>query len=343
MPEYLQHFGVINELMIFGGIQNLRPSVVCYRFGSPSPIILEGLYANNNSLLRIELDEGEGSIIVYFTNDSKKKSASLTARVYDAAGVLQRDIVLQPSKDYHLLSARLVKSEEATVMVGTFGVSRRQLASGIFLARLHSDGSQVINYYDFTRLKHFFDYMAPRQRERMERRIRAKRARGKEGLYATHAVLREMMAVDDGYMLNIECFSQEGAQPGLHDLWSENLKYSHAAVIHFGADALIRSDLVFDLQHQSNNQDRQQLYCVKHPAGLRCVSTKEDSIYIQSTTPQRQGNVQITPSIKLPTGANADWSSHLEHFMHNKLLVYGTVKADGMRRIFFLNTLKIVD
>jgi hypothetical protein len=106
----------------------------------------------------------------------------------------------EPQKrvDNVLQAARLTPGDTLSkLLVGTFGYRTSVFAKGLYTSGLTGD----INYHDFSKLNHFFDYLGPRAQRRMKAKLARQEAKEKPLVLRYRMLLHPVMPHPQGYAL----------------------------------------------------------------------------------------------------------------------------------------------
>ncbi len=363
-PLELSDFEVVGNTLVFGGISNKLPTIVIYKFGYLTPIVLQGLFNEKTQILQIEIDDDLKllNVLVSFkTNDNRK---SLSLKSYDESGELIKNINLQPSNEYSLLFGKTVKLDrEAELIVGTYARKRSDLSRGIFLARISKDGDQVINYYNYADLKNFFNYMKARKQKRVEERIKRRKIKGKKNKFNYRLLVHEVVERDGKFIMVGEAFYPKYSQVSYYGGFGsygnrygsvfDGYTYTHAVVLGFDR----RGRLLWDNSFEINDVESYTLDQFVH------ISMSDDDIaliYIYENeirTKNIEGNEilegktfdELKLSFEDDVVRNSnDVYGKLEKWYDGNLFVYGVHKIKNLndgavilnRKVFFINKIR---
>jgi hypothetical protein len=91
----------------------------------------------------------------------------------------------------------------------TIGSQKGPYSQGIYLTKINDDEITETKFYDFTDFKNFFGFLAPKQRERQEKKVADKKEKGKDLKLSHRMLVHEVIEQDDKYILVAEAFFPE--------------------------------------------------------------------------------------------------------------------------------------
>jgi hypothetical protein len=134
-------------------------------------------------------------------------------------GQLLNSEFVQTESERSLLTAQLSPPEDTTtrLLAGTYGLRDMRYAQGLFATDLTArastaaTGRPALRFYDFKRLRHFFDYLNPTREARLHERTARREAREASPLHwHFHLLLHELLPQPDGgYTLVAEVYTQQ--------------------------------------------------------------------------------------------------------------------------------------
>ena len=254
----LTEFEVLGNRLIFGGITNSLPTIICYEFGKTRPQVLPGFFSEKTQLQHLEIDDKLRILNVLVSFRTKDGLNSLSLKSFDENGDIIKNINLQPSNERSLLYGRTVKLDRnAELIVGTYSKRKSDISRGIFLARISEDGDQIINYYNYADLKNFFSYMKAGRQKRVEERIKRRKIKGKKNKFNYRLLVHEVVERDGKYIMVGEAYYPKYSQTSYYGGYTrshygnsfDGYKYTHAVV--FGFDR--RGRLLWDNSFEIND------------------------------------------------------------------------------------------
>ena len=258
----LTEFEVVGNTLIFGGYTNSIPTMIIYKFGNIQAKVLPGLFNDKSKIQHLETNDELKLINVLTTQRLTEGKRTLTYKSYDEDGEMVKNILLQPSDEKSLLFGRAIALDtDVDLIVGTYTRKRSEMSRGIFLARIDSDGQQIINYYNYADLKNFFSYMKAKRQKRVAKRIERRKIKGKKNKFNYHLLVHQIAEWQGKFIMVGEAFYPKYTQSSYfggynnyaygnnYSMGFEGYKYTHAVV--FGFDR--RGRLIWDNSFEIND------------------------------------------------------------------------------------------
>ncbi|MBA9076814.1 hypothetical protein [Rufibacter quisquiliarum] len=169
---------------------------------------------------------------------------------------------LQPRDiDNNLQPARLTPGDTLSkLLIGTFGYRTTIFSKGLFTGDLAGN----LKYYEFSQLKHFFEYTTPGRQKRLREKFAKREAKGKPMILRYRLLLHPLMPHPQGYALVGEIYypqyNNNGyTSPGPSDFGngpftrrvSEGFRFSHAIACVFDRQGNLIWDNAFKLQNKT--------------------------------------------------------------------------------------------
>lgn len=92
------------------------------------------------------------------------------------------------------------------IITGTYSSKRASSSDGMYFSIVEDERISSINYYNFTDLDNFLNYLPERKQEKIERKKKRKEDRGKELKLSYWLAAHNIIEVNDGYMFLAEAY-----------------------------------------------------------------------------------------------------------------------------------------
>lgn len=159
-----------------------------------------------------------------------RKSRLLLKRLTDRGQLVSSELV-QTESERSLITAQLSPPQDtaARLLMGTYSLRDPTFAQGLFATDLRptagTSAKPALRFYDFLRLKHFFDYLKPSRQARLRQRTERRVARAVPPLrWHYRLLLHELLPQPDGgYVLVAEVYyphyryNNYGGYPGAYN------------------------------------------------------------------------------------------------------------------------------
>ncbi len=271
---------------------------------------------------------------------------------------------VQPQMEFRsentLQSARLAPGDTLNkVLVGTFGHRRYTFSKGLFSSSLVGN----LRYFDFSKLKHFFEYLSPRRARRIKAKFARREAKGKPVLLRPRLLLHPVMPHPQGYAMVGEIYypqyksgplnlyssiygSGQDKQPSEQEL-IEGYQFTHAIACVFDHEGNLLWDNSFRLKNETYPELMSKVTPGVSPAGnITLVYPEEEYVRYKTLRP----NVSISDEEKVEVRLQADseklYASNEEGIIHwygSNFIAYGFQRikpAHGQdRTVFYLQSM----
>ncbi|MBC6696780.1 hypothetical protein [Hymenobacter sp. BT190] len=131
-----------------------------------------------------------------------------------AGGALLTSEFVQAESERGLISAQIspaTDSAEGRLLAGTYTLRDPRYSQGLFAADLTagvnpSGSRRSLRFYDFSNLKHFFDFMSPNRASRLRQRSEKMRAADRVLRLRYRTLMHDLVPFEDGYVMVAEIY-----------------------------------------------------------------------------------------------------------------------------------------
>ncbi|OGX86684.1 hypothetical protein [Hymenobacter glacialis] len=150
----------------------------------------------------------------YVLSQTNGRKSRLLLKQLTEQGQLVSSEFVQAESDRSLITAQLTPPQDTTarLLMGTYSLRDPNYAQGLFATDLRATAGTgtkpPLRFYDFLRLKHFFDYLKPARRAKLRERTERRVARSVPPLrWRYRLLLHELLPQPDGgYVLVAEVY-----------------------------------------------------------------------------------------------------------------------------------------
>lgn len=145
-------------------------------------------------------------------SQSNGYKARLQLKQLSAAGQLLTSEFVQTESERGLITAQVSLGDSTDrLLAGTYTLRDPRYSQGLFSADLTAGTTptgvrQSLRFYDFTRLKHFFDYLKPARAARIRQRSEQRRATDRQLRLRYRLLVHDLLPSPDGYVLVAEIY-----------------------------------------------------------------------------------------------------------------------------------------
>ncbi len=260
----VQQFRVMNNRAYLGGYYRNRPVVMQFTFFNETVKVLPGLYVNNLEISSMETDKAHDEVHVLV--HSLKRNCQFSIRTYSPDGKPLRTVDFDGS-EHSLISGKLLPlSADESILIGNYSTDCTPYSQGIYVTRIrHTDGGRLvpeaIQYIAFSDLKNFFNYLKPRQQERMRSRVGKRREQGREYRFHYRLLVHEPVPTPAGLTLVAEVYYPQYRGTnlpyntgGMLRQYLEGYRYTHAFVCSFDQSGKLLWDNCLPIKELTNSR-----------------------------------------------------------------------------------------
>jgi hypothetical protein len=209
-------FKAINQGIFIAGMISNTPVVLYSNLTQRSIRVLPVAAPKSQiEIQAMELDTVNKSVNITFVS-TRSKNYQLLVQSFDENGQRISQFGLDPQEEFAMMNGRLnAVSDSAQLMLGTYGYkstigsSRGPTSQGIYWTTVVNDEVIDMKMHSFTDFKNFFNFLKPRQKERMEKRIETRKEKGDDLRLDYRMLLHNIIQSGDQYILVAEAFNPE--------------------------------------------------------------------------------------------------------------------------------------
>jgi len=252
------------DVVILGGNINSRSVILMYTFSDLKGFVLPGFYSERSNLLQIFTDSDDDLVRIITSERRIDNSYGINVRAFNTYGKLVFRKDLRAPEGLSFTDARIVGTKnESELLGGSFsGTTRLESSKGLFVTDLDKDLDEDIEYYYFTELDNFFNYMKEKKRNRIKKRIKRKKIKNQKLKLSykiqVHDIIRQEdqnILIGEAYYLTFNQYDKSGhgaypVDPKLLQLRIDNgffdgFKFTHAVLLSFDNDGKVLWDNSF--------------------------------------------------------------------------------------------------
>jgi hypothetical protein len=200
------HFSVLKNKAVFGGYMMKEPTLLMYDLTNESTKVIPGTFLMKEELMDVRNNSNDTFNALFIERDSKS-IRKLIVRTYDPNGVQLVDDIIPIDEDKTIIeaiSSTLVRDE--LVVMGTWTYGGSKSAAGIFSVMVVPFNEQKVNYYDFTELNHFLDYLKPKKAAKVKANADWRKSVGKSPEFRAHLYPIKIEESKEGFSLLAEVY-----------------------------------------------------------------------------------------------------------------------------------------
>jgi hypothetical protein len=152
------------------------------------------------------LDESK-EIVLYIKATPNKKTSDVYMLRTDETGKRKSLINISSNTDAFILSATTsVLEANNYIFTGTYSKERSGYAQGFYFSKSVNGKMDYISFFPFVDMKNFFSYLSKKQKDKIEKKIEKKKAKGKDVDVNYQMVIHDLVVQKDGYLVIGECY-----------------------------------------------------------------------------------------------------------------------------------------
>lgn len=236
----IEQFVVLQSKAFIGGKFNDRPVVVMFSFFDYTSKVLPEVHSNNLAISQLDVDEHGGFLYLMLKND---RNCQFIVKKYSYEGKLIKSFSLG-NRDTTPISGEVLNiDKEHPILMGNYADGCSLFALGFYVQPLNEDSK--IQYINFADLDNFFSFMNAKREEKIKRKIKERKQKGKDVKLRYRLYLHEIKPTNEGWLMIAEVFYPEYKSPSTmagYGTWRNyrigkdvynNFRYSHAIVCGF--------------------------------------------------------------------------------------------------------------
>lgn len=146
-------------------------------------------------------------VALYIKAMPDKRTSDVYMLRTDELGKRKSLINISSKTDAFILSATTsVLETNNYVFSGTYSKENNGYAQGFYFSKSANGKMDYISFFPFVDMKNFFSYLPKKQKEKIEKKIEKKKAKGKDVDVNYQMVLHDLLVQKDGYVVIGECF-----------------------------------------------------------------------------------------------------------------------------------------
>ncbi|RNI25918.1 hypothetical protein [Rufibacter latericius] len=308
--------------------------------------LLPAVYGMEDDLGEFRVDTLTHAVEFVVAESNGWRSRVQTKRLNSKGDVIGTYFI-QPPMDYRndntLQAGRLTPGDTLTkILLGTFGHRTSVFSKGLF----SSDLAGNVQYFDFSKLENFFEYLGPRAQRRMKAKFARQEAKGKPMVLRYRMFLHPVMPHPLGYALVGEIYYPQyrsgslnqyttitGRYPDLRQTRStfDGYRFTHAIVCVFDKQGKLLWDNAYKLKNETYPELAPTVEAGVTPEGnVSLVFPEEEYIWYKTLKP----NVAISNEEKVEVRLKDETEKRISSNSEGILRWYGSnFIAFGFQRI----------
>jgi hypothetical protein len=209
----IQQFKVMGSQAYVGGYHHSRPVVMAFSFFDGTAKVLPGMYVNHMEISSLEIDEARNEVNVLV--HSSRRRCRFSIRTYNYDSKLLRTIDFDGAKNSLISGKLLPVDEHESLLVGNYSADCTPYSQGVYVTRIkHGDPSadasadaiSNMQYFEFSQLQNFFNYLKPHRQQKLLAKAKKKKEEGKDYKFRYRLLVHDLKPTADGLTLVAEVY-----------------------------------------------------------------------------------------------------------------------------------------
>ena len=348
LPDKIIGIEILGNSLFLLGQEDKRPAILKFRYGDPRPLVLKGLSADNTELLNTSYVEDHDMIqIVTRIKKRRGRNSALSIKQFDETGSIRKDILIESTRGRDLLDCKATTDADGNIcVVGTFSYGSAKLSNGIFTMVHDGKSEQRAYYYEYTNLHNYFNYLAPKEKDKMTRKYGLEERKSSNSKYKINQIPREIIGTDQGWVYLGEMVKFTEKNSTIYgNIWQmEYRSYSHTLILRIGHDGKLKWDYTLGLDDLTTTSEMQRVHFGVENKRIIFFHLRENIIYYKTVSENESldnyGSLNLPQDLYDKTGQYVEGGSILPWY-ENKYIVFGAYQATARntdhRKIIYLH------
>ncbi|WP_245553404.1 transcriptional regulator [Echinicola vietnamensis] len=200
----LQEFLIMDKKAILMGMMDYRPAIQLLDTETGSVLTVQGIYANEVSILQLRKDPVLKVFDVLVSKRDRYKKRSLSIMTFDLEGNKLREVKVEPENrpDLEIVEGILTSMDDySQVLIGPYGQRKRDPNMGVYFTRINEFGEYENRFLTLADFQHFYNYLPEKQKARRERKLARDIEKERDLVLPNTLVTREIVAGNNYFLV----------------------------------------------------------------------------------------------------------------------------------------------
>jgi hypothetical protein len=238
----LVEFLVLSNQALFMGNADNRPVVQLFDLRDKNIQTFQGFYNDETQILQIKKRPELQALEVVLSRKTPYRNREVSINTYDFQGNLIQEIKVENFADrgQEILDGVLIEKEDyQRVMIGSFGVDRRDSYQGMYIMEINEFGEYEFKKYTLEDFPNFFNYLGERAKNKRDKAVISNIEKGKIPSIRNYYSVRNIQQNEDSYFIYFDQFSIKSPR-GSNSLFSPTSGYRYNSWNRTGYDPNFR-------------------------------------------------------------------------------------------------------
>ncbi len=238
----LVEFLVLSDQALFMGNADNRPVIQLFDLKNKNIQTFQGFYNDETQILQIKKRPELEALEVVLSRKTPYRNREVSINTYDFQGNLVREIKVENfgELDQEILDGVLVeKGDYQNVMIGSFGIDRRDSYQGMYIMEINEFGEYELKNYTLGDFPNFYNYLGERAKNKKDKSVMSDLEKGKIPSIQNYYSIRDIHQTDDAYFIYFDHFAVKSSR-GANSLFSPTSGYRYNTWNRTGYDPNLR-------------------------------------------------------------------------------------------------------
>ncbi len=210
----ISEFKVFNAHAFLAGTIKEEPVLMSVDLQKMQPRILSGGLKGSATISSLDYDRKNDLLLVSYSV-KKGKDSFMAVKKISMSGKIVEQLAVEPEEEYGLITGKLFNvADDSQLMIGNYGFRGYQsngvpMSQGVYMSKIEGEQAAFVKMHSFTDFKNFFNFLPPKQLEKMRKKIEKKKLKGNELKLNYRVLVHDIIKKDNQYILVAEVFYPE--------------------------------------------------------------------------------------------------------------------------------------
>ncbi|WP_245949477.1 transcriptional regulator [Echinicola strongylocentroti] len=227
----LQEFLIMEKKAILMGMMDYRPAIQLLDTENGSVITVQGVYANEVSILQLRKDPELKVFDVLVSKRDRYKKRSLAVMTFDLEGNKLREVKVEPNNrpDLEIAEGILTPMDDySQVLIGPFGQRKRDPNMGVYFSKINEFGEYENRFLTLADFKQFYNYLPEKQQAKREKKLERDIEKEKDLTLSNTLVTRGIVAGENYFLVYNDYYLTSSGRTSPRDMMYSSDFYRYA-------------------------------------------------------------------------------------------------------------------
>jgi hypothetical protein len=208
---YISEIIAIGDYAFIRGTMKKNPMIAVLNWKTSEykivPISIKNIAPKKTIIQNMQVLEGSDEVFVFVNVKINKKQSESYVIQFSENGTQGNLINVTPKNGMNLRDISASKlDEQKYIFTGTYSSNNAPASEGVFFCQTENNGVDFINFYKYSDLKNFLNYLPKRQHDKINKKRAKKEKKGEEFILNYRLATHEILPLEDGFLFLGEAF-----------------------------------------------------------------------------------------------------------------------------------------